>query len=75
MGDVEVEVQQEVLRILLLLETQLTPIIADHAVATITVHLGGEKPPIVEVNRKWPVVREAKPAIPVPKRWETKKSP
>ncbi len=58
MTEIPVEAQKEVLRLLLLLESQLTPIIAERATATITVHLGKDKPPIVEVNRKWPLERE-----------------
>lgn len=48
-------VQRDVLRLLCLLEKQLTPIMADNATATITIHLGKDKQPIVEVSRRWPL--------------------
>jgi hypothetical protein len=52
------DVQKQVQKLLALLEQQITPIISDRAIATITVHLGKDKPPVVEVNRKWPLEAE-----------------
>lgn len=54
-ASVQGDVQKQVQRLLALLEKQITPIISDKAIATVTVHLGKDKPPVVEVNRKWPL--------------------